>query len=411
MKLPLPFKLVLTIALAGTAIWLGTSAHFYKTALLSLFFGVTLASVVLIHFRVRPSWLDALLVLGGGFAFAAIDFGALHFLPSLAGITSFLGITSMTVLGLRTIWSTGPEHPRITLAFVPALLFVFSDWASTILLRWTEQAHPNVLDLYLLSFDSSLRVLFEFLLGQAYAMWPWFKAAGLVFYIGLPMVIALVYAGQLLRDKTQALSAMIAFLMTGPIGVLFYNLSPAVGPIHLFGRRFPWAPLSAAELAQLVVKPIPLAGLRNCMPSLHMSWVLLAWWYSEGLSRWERSIAVLFVVFTVFATLGTGEHYAIDLVVAFPFVVFLQALCALRLPWNDRARILALGYGLAVTLAWIAALRFALKLFWLNPAVPWTCCILTVASAVLVHKRLEAATALSQPALAADYEEEPAAVS
>jgi hypothetical protein len=410
MKLPLPLKIASSAALIGAAIWLGTSAHFYKTALLSLFFGVTLASVMIIHFRVRPSWQDALCVLGGGIAFAAIDFGALHFLPSLAGITSFLGITSMTVLGLRAIWSSGPEHQQITLAFVPALLFACSDWASTVLLHWTEKAHPNVLDLYLLSFDSSLRLLFEFLLGQAYAMWPWFKAAGLVFYIGLPMVIALVYAGQLLRDKRQALSAMLAFLITGPIGVVFYNLLPAVGPIHLFGRRFPWAPLSSAELARLIVKPIPLAGLRNCMPSLHMGWVLLAWWYSKGLSWWERGIAMLFVIFTVFATLGIGEHYSIDLVVAFPFVVFLQGLCALRLRWSNPARVFAICYGLLFTLAWIAVLRFALKLFWVSPVLPWTCCILTVASAILVRKRLEAATAESEATLVVAREEEPAAV-
>jgi hypothetical protein len=411
MKLPLAIKVVLTTALIGTAIWLGTSPHFYETALLSLFFGVTLASVILIHFRVRPSWQDALYVLWGGMAFAAVDFGALHFPPSLAGIASYLGITSIAALGLRSIWSQGPEQRQITLAFVPALLFVCSDWASTILLRWTEKAHPNVLDLYLLSFDSSLRVLFEFFLGQAYAMWPWFKGAGLAFYIGLPMVIALVYAGQLLRDRTQALSAMLAFLITGPIGVIFYNLLPAVGPIHLFVRRFPWGPLSSEELARLIVKPIPLAGLRNCMPSLHMAWVLLAWWYSKGLSLWERSIALLFVIFTVFATLGTGEHYSIDLVVAFPFVVFLQGLCALRLRWNDPTRIFAIAYGLIITLAWIAALRFALRLFWVSPVLPWTCCVLTVASAVLVRKRLEAATAESQPAAAISHEEEPVAVS
>jgi PAP2 superfamily len=411
MKLPLPLKIAFTVALTGAAIWLGTSAHFYQTALLSIFFGVTLASVVLIHFRVRPSWQDTLYVLGGGIAFALVDFGVLHFVPSLAGVTSYLGIASMTVLGLRAIWSTGPEHQQITLAFVPALLFVCSDWASTVLLRWTEQAHPNVLDLYLLSFSSSLHVLFEFLLGQAYSMWPWFKSTGLVFYIGLPMVIALVYAGQLLRNRTQALSAMIAFLITGPVGVIFYNLLPAVGPIHLFVRRFPWGPLSADELARLVVKPIPFAGLRNCMPSLHMTWVLLAWWYSKGLSFWERGIAMLFVIFTIFATLGTGEHYSIDLVVAFPFAVFLQGLCALRLRWNDPARVFALCYGLLFTLAWIAALRFGLKLFWLSPVLPWTCCILTVASAVLVRKRLDAATAESQPAFLVPSEEEPAAVS
>jgi len=64
MKLPMAVKFVATLAQLGMAAWLGTSEHFYKSALLSIFFGVTLASVVLIHFRVRPSWQDVLLMLG-----------------------------------------------------------------------------------------------------------------------------------------------------------------------------------------------------------------------------------------------------------------------------------------------------------------------------------------------------------
>jgi hypothetical protein len=392
MKLPMAVRIVATVALLGLAVWLGTSEHFYKTALLSLFFGVTLTSVVLIHIRVRPSWHDAFCVLGGAGLFTAMDFGLLHFRPSLAGIASFLGISSLSVLGLRAIWSRGKEQRQMALAFVPALLFVTSDWGSTSLLGWTEKANPRVLDLYLFSFDSSLRVQIAFLMGQAYELWPWFKAAGTAFYIGLPMVIALVYAGQLLRDRTRALSAMIAFLITGPLGVVFYNLLPAVGPIHIFLGQFPWRPIPADQAMRLLLEPIPVAGLRNCMPSLHMTWVLLAWWYSKGLSVWERGIAMAFVLFTILSTMGTGEHYSVDLVVAFPFAVFLQGLCALGLLWNDRVRITAVVYGLLLTLGWIAALRFAVKVFWISPILPWISCILTVASAVFVQRQLEAAS-------------------
>ena len=392
MKLPMLVKIVATLALLGLAVWLGTSEHFYKSALLSIFFGVTLASVVLIHFRVRPSWQDALGVLGGAVLFSIIDFGLLHFRPSLAGIASFLGISSLSILGMRAIWSRGAEQERMALAFVPALLFVTSDWGSTILLGWTEKANPKVLDLYLFSFDSSLRVEIAFLTGQAYALWPWFRAAGMAFYIGLPMVIGLVYAGQLLRDRRRAVSAMIAFLITGPVGVFFYNLFPAVGPIHIFLSQFPWKPIPAEQVTHLFVEPIPVAGLRNCMPSLHLGWVLLAWWYSRGLSVWERGIAMAFVMFTIFATMGTGEHYLIDLVVAFPFTVFLQGLCALGLRWNERTRLTAVLYGLLLTLGWIAALRFGLKVFWISPILPWACCLVTVASTIFVQRSLEAAT-------------------
>jgi len=63
----------------------------------------------------------------------------------------------------------------------------------------------------------------------------------------------------------------------------------------------------------------------------HMAWVLLVWWNFTGLARWIRAIALVFVVLTATATLGTGEHYVIDMVVAFPFSLMLRwcRLCAL----------------------------------------------------------------------------------
>src|SRR5580704_17264412 len=107
MKLPMAVKIVATVALLGMAAWRGTSEHFYKSALLSIFFRVTLASVVLTHFRVRPSWLDALGVTGGAVVFASIDFGVLYFVGSLAGIASFLGSAAWRFLGCARFGRTG----------------------------------------------------------------------------------------------------------------------------------------------------------------------------------------------------------------------------------------------------------------------------------------------------------------
>jgi hypothetical protein len=44
-----------------------------------------------------------------------------------------------------------------------------------------------------------------------------------------------------------------------------------------------------------------------------------------------------------------------------------------------------------VTLAWLVALGRAPKVFWFSPLIPWTCCLLTVASAIFLHRKLEAA--------------------
>jgi hypothetical protein len=205
----------------------------------------------------------------------------------------------------------------------------------------------------------------------------------------------MVYAGQLLRGREKALPAMAAFLIAGPIGILFYNLFPALGPAHIFVQDFPWHPLTTVQASHLFREPVAVKGVQNAIPSLHMAWILLAWWYSRGLSVWERAIALTFVVFTAFATLGTGEHYFVDLIVAYPFSVMIQALCAFPLRWTRRDRVTGLLYGLLTTLVWFVALGYAPNLFWVSPIVPWACCLLTVLSAIYLHRRLEAATEIA----------------
>jgi hypothetical protein len=121
--------------------------------------------------------------------------------------------------------------------------------------------------------------------------------------------------------------------------------------------------------------------------------VLLAWWYSRGLSWWERAVALGFLIFTALATLGTGEHYLVDLVVAYPFALMIAGMCAFSLAWKHRGRVSAFFLGLLLTLGWLAALRYpyANRLFWLSPVIPWTLCGETVAVAIFCNDRLHRA--------------------
>ena len=384
-------KILLTLPLVAIAAWLGSSAQFYNEALVSAFFGIALASVLIIHFRVRPSWQDALLVLAGTFLFAAVDFRALHFKPAIMAWFSFAGLSSLLVLGLRTVWAKDADRKLLLLAFVPALLFVTSEYFADNLLHWTSAIHPKVFDLYLFSFDASLHVQIPFLVGQAFSLWPNLRAAGLLFFLGLPIPIALIYAGRVLRMGEKAIPSFVAFLATGPIGVLFYNFLPALGPVHVFGNAFPWHPLSTAQAAKLFLEPIAVAGAPNAIPSLHMAWVLLVWWYSRGLSWWERSIAFAFIFFTALATLGTGEHYFIDLVVAFPFALLMESLCEFSLPVRNRQRVMAFAFGLLATLAWLLALRYAVHVFWISAVLPWTLCVVTIAVSLVCERQLQSA--------------------
>jgi hypothetical protein len=381
-------KYLLTLLLVAAAAWLGTSAQFYREAIVSVFFGIALASVIIIHLRVHPSWQEALLILAGTFFFAAVDFRLLHFKPAIMAWSSFAGLSSLLIFGLRSVWAKDSDRKLLLLGFVPALLFVTSEYFADDLLYWTSTIHPRVFDLYLFSFDASLHVQIPFLAGQAFSMWPTLRTVAFIFYIGLPIPIALIYTGRVLRTREKAIPSFVAFLATGPVGVFFYNLLPALGPVHVFGKAFPWQPLPTAQAAKVFLEPIGLAGAPNAIPSLHMAWVLLVWWYSRGLSRWERAIAFAFLVFTALATLGTGEHYFVDLVVAFPFAVLMKALCEFSLPLNNRGRITALALGLFATLAWLVALRYTAHIFWSSAILPWTLCVATIAASLICERQL-----------------------
>jgi hypothetical protein len=384
----LPVKAVLSVAIVLAALWLATRRGFYDTCLFNLFLTFGFAGFVPIQLRLNPKWLDVTALLGGISLLSVIDFRLLHYTFSAFGLLALLGLTSIAGIALHGVWSAGLAKRRLVVAFLFAVLSVSANAAAGIAHNWTAALTPRVLDLYLLSFDASMRVQFTFLMGQAYATWHRFGDAGMFVYIGFPLVLALVFAGLLVHDRKEALSAMTSFLVTGPLGVIAYALYPALGPIYVFKNGFPWAPLSIDQISHLRLESLELPGLRNSMPSLHLTWVLLAWWYSRGLSVWERAVAMLFVIFTIFATLGSGEHYFVDLVVAFPFALFVYGLTALHVSWSERPRRLAVWVGLGVTVAWIEILRFDAKAFWISPILPWLACFATVASAIICQQRL-----------------------
>jgi hypothetical protein len=180
------------------------------------------------------------------------------------------------------------------------------------------------------------------------------------------------------------------------LGILFYNLFPVSGPRYLFGVRFPFSPLPYAAMAHVILDPVQIAGTRNGVPSLHLAWTLLAWWYSRGLSTVERSIAFLFLGLTAFATLGTGEHWLGDLVVAFPFALMIHAICSYRLAINDARRRAAFLFGLVATLVWLVLLRYCTRLFWTSPVVPWSLIAGTIALTSIRQRILTSETAGSE---------------
>jgi hypothetical protein len=384
-------QLVLSVLVVACVCALVLYPQYYVLIRSSPFVWLTLASTLILHFRARPKLTEILLLLISAAALCGLSFLANPYsFDPIIGI-SILGLSSLTILGLRAIWAERQERALFLWAFVPGILFVAAGWLTPPILVWGERLRPKVLDLYLYYFDGSLRVQLSFLVGAAFKKWLLLRAVSISYYLGLPILLATVYAAHLTHAREKAFQALLAFLTCGPIGAIFYNIFPALGPIRVFRDDFPLHPLPAIQTMHLFLEPISLAGPRNAIPSLHMAWVLLAWWYSEGTSKIVRVVALSFVVFTVLATLGTGEHYFIDLVVAFPFTLFVIALFSFSIPWKDPNRLLPLLVGMGGTQLWFVLLYFVAHVFWLSPILPWSFIAITVVGVTILRRRLFAA--------------------
>jgi hypothetical protein len=103
---------------------------------------------------------------------------------------------------------------------------------------------------------------------------------------------------------------------------------------------------------------------------------VLLWWNSRGLPRALRAALIFYLFLTVIATLGSGQHYLVDLVVSLPFALAVQSVASNSLP-NKSRRIAAMVYGLGFTMAWLLLVRFGVSWALKSPVIPWTLIVAT----------------------------------
>jgi len=327
-------------------------------------------------------------------ALAALIFGLCHahFLqgkggaPSMSLCAGMFGRGALVVLGAMTIWASPSERSRRLRMFllpVGILLFVL---ASLVALNLTVPARPRLLDAYLYAFDGSLGFQPSFLMGRLFSDYPLLAGVGREGYLALPVAIALVCAGYL--EHTSWWRPLAVLATAGALGYLLYWVFPAAGPVYFAGTDFPRSPQSFSALAiNLHPVTLPLRAPRNAMPSLHMAWALLLWFNCRPFSRTAGALALAYIVLTVLATLGTGEHYLIDLVVAAPFAVAVQAMWSRESPAG--ASYAALACGVLLTLFWLITLRYSPESFQLSAAVPWLCLVVTIGISLWLERYLK----------------------
>ncbi len=169
------------------------------------------------------------------------------------------------------------------------------------------------LDAFIFIFDSFLGQP-SFVLGRFLATHSrWSFIAGEA-YSRMAVVQGAVLLWCLLRESIEEVWTLVRAMMIAPLlGLLFYAAFPVSGPRYAFDG-FPFSvPIVYPHL--MYFNAIP-----NGIPSLHMTFALLDWWFLRK-SWFGRIAGGIFAALTVIATLGMGEHYLFDLLLAIPFTM------------------------------------------------------------------------------------------
>jgi hypothetical protein len=228
----------------------------------------------------------------------------------------------------------------------------------------------RALDTHLLFFDYNFGY-FGVVIGRMYRESSFFGALLGLTYNSLMLAVTAIYL--VLPNTPVRRRFIVAVVLAGTIILPLYLVCPAAGPKYLFGDRYSWWIPDLSGPPTTVHIPIATAfpnGM-NAIPSGHFAWALLSYWFARKYcSKGVRVASGVYAVLTSLATLGTGEHYVVDLVVSVPFAAAI---------WNTVHRQWRFaGIGLGVVLAWLIALREAWALA-IPPLPAWLLIASTIA--------------------------------
>jgi len=249
------------------------------------------------------------------------------------------------------------------------------------------QVTPLTYDRLLYVFDLKFGGPPSWLVGRLFRLHPWISALCGYAYNSLPLGMAAGLAMQW-RDRRKhrpiAIDLRWIAIALGVTGFLLYQICPVAGPIYLFAKQFPFQP---PDLTGLAIQPAWLQEVpRNGMPSLHVGWMLLLFWNTRKREWWIAAGAAFYLLLTALATLGFGEHYLADLMVAPPLALAIQAACTRT---SSPVRWIALALGSAITLTWLIAFRTGAALAIPSGTPVWTLAILTAILPAAMAWRLE----------------------
>lgn len=273
---------------------------------------------------------------------------------------------------------------RLRWIVVLALLFMMVPQPA---LNLTATVHPLTFDRYALAWDRAAGVSFTPALMQIAQTIPGVEEVLALAYGLTPLGVLAVALLQLRHRPPHVASALLVWVVLTSCALVAYHGFPITGPKYAFaseGLRVALDRSYQHPVELLMVAPYP----RNGMPSMHFGWLLAAsilWWRS-GTRMWSRALLIGLTSLTGIAALQNGEHYAVDLIVAVPFVLAAIGLSTTGVPWQHHQRRAVVFIGFGAWLVWVLLLRWQIALFVSYPALCWLM-ILATAGVVIYQAR------------------------
>jgi membrane-associated phospholipid phosphatase len=290
-----------------------------------------------------------------------------------------LGLAVTAALWLRRDAAMRPQLIALMLAQV------FLIYSMTIV--WLVSLRGITFDTELHHFETALGVYVPALFGELFLRWPLFANLSLFAYATLA---GAVFGGYLLQQRQREKPPVNLLAVSGiaACASVLYFLVPGCGPLEIFGERFP-RDIPFENYTAYTASPAPELW-RNAMPSLHTAWALLLaiqlfFFHPSRRIGWA---AVVYAALVIAATLGTGAHYFVDLVVALPLTLLVQALASFTLPWAER-RLPAIAGAMMMAL-WLILLCLFPGFF--NFYTAWGMIVLTIVISATLLLRLISAS-------------------
>ena len=312
---------------------------------IGLYFGLT-AILMWLARRSPISDKAGMLMLGGGFLsliyillFDRIETSPSSYLGMIFWIIGIAGLCLLLWPWLRQLTRRVPaalQERKFTSEYICfTFLFLFMGAATGDALTLISVMLPLTIDFDIYRIDLAYYGIAQWFYVHFEQFPALLQTVIYVTYDILSLVLFFSVALVIREERTDQLNAFRTLIVPFYLAFVMYCFMPVAGPVYVFGHDYPWKDLGwimeEAAGHMHAVHPTP----RNGMPSMHFSGAMFVCLVMMCLNKKIFFyFSCVFVTLTAVATLGLGEHYFVDLVVAAPFCMALGT--ALQNPpgWN-----------------------------------------------------------------------------